>query len=115
MRLNVKSIDAWFIASIAIAAIAFWIGPGRLLSYNIDGGNGIPSADSVAYSIWLGWAWILTLIGAAIVKRRKAIYLLLLAPLVLYWPLMWIYVGQACDLFGRCGSFMGLIYNEGPK
>jgi hypothetical protein len=55
-----KSMNGWFVASIVVAAIAFWVGPGSWLVYS--GGNGIPSADSVAFSVWLGWIWFATAI-----------------------------------------------------
>jgi hypothetical protein len=90
----------WIFASAAIAGFAFAIGPLRwILS---DRGNDVPLADSLFVSVWVGWIWIATFVGAIWTARWKALWLLLAAPFALYWPMMWIFVAGACNILGNC-------------
>jgi hypothetical protein len=48
----------WIIGSILVAAVDFWWGPLRFIIY--AGPNDVPTSQSLALSIWLGWFWIAT-------------------------------------------------------
>ena len=90
----------WIIGAIAVAAVAFYWGPLRFLIYAPPGY--VPDDHTLEVSIWLGWLWIAIFAGAAYFARWWALGLLLVSPLALYWPAMWIFVAHACDLLGRC-------------
>jgi hypothetical protein len=91
----------WIVVSIAVAVLAFYIGP--LQWFIGNRGNDIPSINAVARSVWLGWLWIGTFVAALYFRRWRALWLLFAAPFALYWPAMWIFVAHVCDLLGRCG------------
>lgn len=100
----------WISASIVVAAVAFFLGPLRwIIADTRFGGGTVPNADAVALSVWLGWLWVGTFVTALYFRGWRAVWLLFAAPFALLWPAMWIFVGHACDLLGRCGSLMGLI------
>jgi len=92
--------SGWIIGSIVAAAVAFWCGPLRFIVY--AGPNDVPDGQSIAFSIWFGWIWIAIFLGCLFFAKWRALWLLILAPFALYWPAMWIFVGHACDLLGRC-------------
>ncbi len=92
--------SAWIFGGIAVAGVALYWGPLRWLIYAPPGY--VPDGNTITISIWLGWLWIAIFIGAVCFVRWRALWLLLVAPFALYWPSMWIFVGRACDLFGRC-------------
>jgi hypothetical protein len=92
--------SGWIICSIIAAAVACWWGPLRFIIY--AGPNDVPTGNSIALSVWLGWIWIATFLGSLFFEKWRALWLLILAPFALYWPAMWIFVGHACDLLGRC-------------
>ena len=97
-----RRLSGWLIlASVAIAAVAFWWGPLRWFIY--AGPNDVPNDWEMARSVWLGWLWMASFAAALIVDRRRWLWLFLVATFALYWPVMWIFVGRACDLLGRCG------------
>jgi hypothetical protein len=90
----------WIIASIVATAVAFWWGPLRFIIY--AGPGDVPTSHAVALSVWLGWIWIAIFLGSLFFAKWRALWLPILAPFALYWPAMWIFVGHACDLLGRC-------------
>lgn len=93
--------SAWVICGgLAVAAVAFYWGPLRFIIYAPPGY--LPDDEALTVSVWLGWLWIAIFVGALYFARWRALWLLLAAPFALYWPAMWIFVGHACDLLGRC-------------
>ena len=97
---DVTRSGGWIVCSIIAATVAFWWGPLRFIIY--AGPNDVPTGQSIALSVWLGWFWIATFVGSLFFGRLRALWLLILAPFALYWPAMWIFVGHACNLLGRC-------------
>jgi hypothetical protein len=93
-----KRPSSWLVITLVVAMLAFWLGPLRFLAR----GNDVPDSGAVALSIWLAWIWIGVLIAAIIFRGRRALWFLVQAPFVLYWPGMWIFVAHACSLLGDC-------------
>ena len=87
---------------------ALW-GPGLTFWGMLHGGNAVPASWAVSLAIWLAWIWLALLAAAAVLVRWRAVWVALPAPLVLYWPAMWIFVAHACNPLGACGSFFGLV------
>ena len=87
--------SGWIIGSIIAAGVAFWWGPLRFIIY--AGPGDVPTSHALALSIWLGWIWIAIFLGSVLFAKWRAFWLLLAAPFA-----MWIFVGHACDLLGRC-------------
>lgn len=86
------------VTSFLIAAIGFWIGPGRFLAF--AGPNEVPSSDIISYCIWTAWIWTLVVIIAILVYQWRALVALLGAPFVLFWPYVWIANVPACSILG---------------
>ena len=95
-----KRPSSWLVITLVVAMLAFWLGPLRFLVF--ARGNDVPDSGAVALSIWLAWIWIGVLIAAIIFRGRRALWFLVQAPFVLYWPGMWIFVAHACSLLGDC-------------
>ena len=90
----------WLLGSIALTVLAFALGPFRWIAFS--GENDVPTSGAVTLAIWLGWLWIGMFAVALVTVGKRAIWFLLQAPFVLYWPAMWIFVARACSLTG-CG------------
>jgi hypothetical protein len=93
----------WVIASAAVALLAFAIGPGWW-AYDVTfySSNDIPDPIIISAAICLGWLWIAVFAAALWFVGRRALWLLLGAPLALAWPILWIFVAHACSLVGKC-------------
>lgn len=86
------------VSSFLIAAIGFWIGPGRYFLF--AGPYDVPSRVIVSYCTWTAWLWALFALTALLVYRWRAVPVLLGAPFVLFWPFMWIGQVPGCSIFG---------------
>ena len=86
---------AFFLAvwmSLLVAALGFYLGPGRFL---LSGsGSYLPNGSSLKLCTYLAAAWVVIFLLSAFSFKRKALWLLLAAPFALYWPLMWGLVGK---------------------
>jgi hypothetical protein len=91
----------WLVVSLLVAATGFWWGPGRWLAF--AGPNDVPTSEILSLCIKIGWLWLATFVVAVVAYRRRALWLIVGAPFVLFWPVMWIFVARACSLLGTCG------------
>jgi hypothetical protein len=83
---------AWLCAAILVAALGFWIGPGRFIFYAT--GNGMPNDASIISTNWVAGLWLIIFTFALLLYKVKALWFLLIAPFALYWPLMWLIYGH---------------------
>ena len=85
-------------ASAVIAAVGFWVGPGRWLAYG--GGNSLPDPETLRLCTYLAVAWLLVFLGAVPVYRLRSLWLLPLAPVATFWPVMFLLNGlRLSELF----------------
>ena len=77
-----------YLLPILLGAISIYQGP---LSWMInDRGNDVPGEIDIYWSFFIAAAWMASVVLVICVTRqRRALYLLILAPLVLYWQAMW--------------------------
>lgn len=96
------------VASISIAAFAFWYGPGRvMIAMQAPGAFGVPDDAAVIIdTIWLGWLWIFSFAAAAVSCRWRSLALLVIAPFALFYPSMWVFSAKICDPFGLCYKYL---------
>jgi len=93
------------LSSFLIAAVGFWIGPGRFLAF---GGPGdIPSPDIISYCTWIAWFWALFAVTAILIYQWRGLPALLGAPFVLFWPYVWIAHVPGCSILGCWWSRLG--------
>ena len=57
----------WIVCSIIAATVALWWGPLRFIIY--AGPNDVPTGQSIALSVWLGWFWIATFVGSLFIRE----------------------------------------------
>jgi hypothetical protein len=92
----------WVAASVSliIAAVGFWVGPGRWLAF--ASGNGVPNAETLRYCTYFALAWIAWFVLCAFRYRWKALWFLPLAPFAILWPAMFLLNGLSLsELFHR--------------
>jgi hypothetical protein len=77
--------------SATIAAAGFWVGPGRFAVY--ARGNGMPNAEALRLCTYFASAWVAWFVVSLLIYRRKALWLLLLAPFAILWPTMFLING----------------------
>jgi len=77
-----------YLLPILLGALSIYQGP---LSWMInDRGNDLPGDVDIKWSFFIGAVWIASVVLVIrVTRQRRALYLLLLAPLVLYWQAMW--------------------------
>ena len=68
------------------ALLGFCVGPGRWLLFT--GSNSVPDATSLSESALIAFIWLLTFGYAAHGFGYRALSLLVAAPFVLFWPVM---------------------------
>jgi hypothetical protein len=90
--------------SVGLAVLAFCVGPGSYALHLFGGSsaNIVPASRIISICIWIAWLWIFEFAVALALYRWRTLWLLLVAPLALWWPVMWIFVSRACDIIGRC-------------
>lgn len=86
------------VSSILAATLGVWCGPGRMLVFAYR--NDVPSAETISGCIWLAWLWLATVAAALAIYRWRAVWLLIPAPFVLFWPVLFIVNANECSLFG---------------
>ena len=84
--------------SFGVAAVGFWIGPGRFLAY--AGPNDVPDAWLISICIYVAWAWIALIFVLLARFKWRALWALIGAPAVLFWPYMWVVYAGACHPWG---------------
>ncbi len=112
-----KSLSVPMKASIGIAVLAFVVGtisgfmPNPLLIRIHSAAELMRRTNMyiglLNLSVWLAWAWVISVLAASYVDRWRASWLLLTAPLVLFWPVAAIYLGT-CGPFGGCNPVLKL-------
>ena len=86
-----------------IAAFAILYGPLKAMYvFSTDVNFASYDNNSLPRLIWLGWLWIFSVIAAFAACRWKSLWLLAWAPFALYFPVLFIFFLDACDIFGRC-------------
>src|SRR5208282_4015545 len=72
--------------SVFIAALGFWVGPGRWLVF--AGPNDVPDVETLDRCTWVAMIWTIFFFYCAFLFRRKALWFLLFAPFAAFWPTM---------------------------
>ncbi len=81
-RMKANGFKIWLLGSLLIAALGFWLGPGRWLMLP----PGFVAKNVVMTEcIWLSWLWVAVFVTAVIRYRRRALRLLAGAPFALLW------------------------------
>ena len=77
-----------YLVPLILAVVSIYQGP---LSWMLhDRGNDVPGENDVLLSFLIGVAWLASIaVAMYVTKQRRALHLLMLAPIVLYWQAMW--------------------------
>lgn len=77
-----------YLVPLILAAVSIYQGPLSWMIHNR--GNDVPGENDVLLSFLIGVAWLASVaVAMYVTKQRRALYLLMLAPIVLYWQAMW--------------------------
>jgi hypothetical protein len=74
------------ILSFLIALAGFVLGPGRWLLF--AGSNDVPNSNTISLCTGIALAWVILFCATAMIYRARALWFLLGAPFVLFWPIM---------------------------